>query len=59
MELTIIGPVLISLVFGLVVAGVYFLLAGPRQPWPLWQWLASAWVLACLCYIILFGTIKI
>jgi uncharacterized membrane protein YagU involved in acid resistance len=57
MELTILGPVLISIVFGLVVAGVYYLIAGP---WPtIRAWLAAAWVLACLCYIILFGIITI
>lgn len=59
MELAIFGPVLISLVFGLVVAGVYYLITGPRSPWPLWAWLGAAWVLACLCYIILYGVITI
>jgi uncharacterized protein involved in cysteine biosynthesis len=39
MELTIIGPVLISLVFGLVVAGVAQLIAGP---WTTRAWLAQA-----------------
>lgn len=57
MQLTLLAPVLISLVFGLVVAGVYFLIAGP---WPaLRSWLAMSWVLACLCYIILFGVITL
>ena len=57
MQITFILPVVISAVFGLVVAAVYYLIAGP---WPvLRQWLASAWVLACLCYIILFGVIKV
>lgn len=59
MQLTLIQPAIISIVFGLVVGGVYILLAGPRQPWSLWQWLAYAWVLACLCFIILFGVIKV
>jgi hypothetical protein len=59
MELAFVLPVIISAVFGLVVAGVYLLIAGPRTPWPLWQWLGYAWVLACLCYIILYGVIKV
>lgn len=59
MQITFIIPVIIAAVFGLVVAGVHILIAGPRQPWPFWQWLANAWVLACLCYIILFGVIKL
>ncbi len=56
MELTIIGPVLISLVFGLVVSGVEHLIRG----WAGWRpWLAWAWTLACLCYIVLFGVIRL
>jgi hypothetical protein len=57
MQITFILPVIISAVFGLVVAGIYYLIAGP---WPaMRQWLAAAWVLACLCYIILFGVITL
>lgn len=57
MQITFIVPVIISAVFGLVVAAVYYLIAGP---WPVFRvWLAAAWVLACLCYIILFGVIKV
>lgn len=57
MQITFVLPVIISAVFGLVVAGIYYLIAGP---WPaLRSWLAMAWVLACLCYIILFGVIKV
>lgn len=59
MELAIFGPVLISLVFGLVVAAVYYVITGPRSPWPWWPWLGMAWVLACLAYIVLFGVITI
>lgn len=58
MELTIFGPVLISIVFGLVVAGVEILIAG-GSPWPVRGWLARAFVYACFCYLILFGKIKI
>lgn len=57
MILTLIGPALIALVFGLVVAGGYMLIAAPLIPWRMW--IAYAWVLACLCYIILFGPIKV
>ncbi len=46
-----------SAVFGLVVAGVFYLIVGPVQPWPWRAWLGAAWVLACLCWIILFGLI--
>jgi hypothetical protein len=57
MQITFIVPVVLSAVFGLVVAGVYYLIAGP---WPsIRLWLAGAWVLACLCYIILFGVISL
>ncbi len=56
MQITFILPAIISAVFGLVVAAVYFLIVG-------WAgvrvWLGSAWVLACLCYITLFGVIKL
>ena len=58
MQLTIIGPVLISLVFGLVVSAAEILIAG-NAPWPWRQWLSRAWVYACFCYIILFGVIKV
>jgi len=62
MELTFVVPVVMSAVFGLVVAGFYLLIGGvpPNPPWPWWRtWLALAWVLACLCYIVLFGPIKV
>jgi len=58
MSIALFGPVLLSLVFGLVVSAIYFVVAG-FGPWPWRQWLAYAWVLACLCYIILFGVIKV
>jgi len=58
MQLTFIGPVLISLVFGLVVAAVEILIAG-GSPWPVRSWLARAFVYMCFCYIILFGIIKV
>ncbi len=58
MELTIIGPFLISLVFGLVVAAVEILIAG-GSPWPTRGWLARAFVYMCFCWIILFGVIKV
>ena len=57
MQLTIIGPVLISLVFGLVVSAVEILIAG--VPWGWRPWLSRAWVYTCFCYIILFGVIKV
>jgi len=58
MQLTLIGPVLIALVFGLAVAAIEILIAG-GSPWPVRQWLSRAWVYACFCYIILFGVIKV
>ena len=58
MQLTIIGPVLISLVFGFVVAAIEILIAG-GAPFPVRQWLARAWVYACFCYIVLFGVIRV
>lgn len=58
MELTIIGPVLISLIFGLVVSGVEILIAG-NSPFPVRGWLARAFVYMCFAYIILFGVIKV
>lgn len=57
MQLTLIGPVLIALVFGLVVAAVEILIAGGAWSWR--GWLSRAWVYACFCYIILFGVIKV
>jgi hypothetical protein len=59
MQLTLIGPVLIALVFGLVVAAVELLIGGGGNPWPVRNWLARAWVYACFCYVILFGIIKV
>jgi hypothetical protein len=57
MQITILVPVLMSAIFGLVVAGVYYLIGGP---WPsLRTWLALSWLLACLCYVILFGAIRL
>lgn len=56
MQITFVLPVLMSAAFGLVVAGVYYLIVG----WPTVRaWLGAAWVLACLCYIILFGAIRL
>ncbi len=56
MQITFILPALIAAVFGLVVSGVYHLIEG----WSTTRaWLAGAWVLACLAYIILFGIIKL
>ena len=58
MQITLFVPVVISAVFGLVVSGVYYLIGGGA--FPLWRgWLALAWLLACLAYIILFGVIKV
>jgi hypothetical protein len=56
MQLTIIGPVLIALVFGLVVAAIAQLIAGP---WNVREWARNAWVYFCFAYIILFGVIKV
>jgi hypothetical protein len=56
MQFTLIVPVLTALLFGLVVAGVFYLIVG----WSGWRaWLGGAWVLACLCYIVLFGVIRV
>ncbi len=56
MQITFILPAIIAAVFGLVVSGVYYLIAG----WSTVRaWLAGAWVLACLAYIVLFGVIKV
>ena len=56
MVVTIVGPVLIAVVFGLVVsAGEHFI-----RGWAGWRpWLGLALRLACLCYTILFGVIKV
>jgi len=59
MQLTFIGPVILSIVFGLVVAAIELLIAGAGGPWPVRSWLARAWLYACFCYIILFGIIKV
>lgn len=58
MDLHVVGPVLIAVVFGLVVAGVELLIGGVG-PWPWRGWLARAWVYACFCYIILNGVIHV
>lgn len=58
MQLTIIGPVLISLVFGLVVALVEHLIAHSVLL-PVSGWLSRAWVYMCFAYIILFGVIQL
>lgn len=50
--------VLVAAIFGLVVAGVGILIEGTR-PFPVRHWLALAWVLACLCYIVLYGVIAL
>jgi hypothetical protein len=59
MQISLFAPVLISIVFGLVVAAIELLIAGAGGPWPVRSWLARAWVYACFCYIILFGIIKV
>lgn len=59
MDVSIGISVLQSAVFGLVVAGVFYLIVGPVPPWPWRAWLGAAWVLACLCYIVLFGGISL
>ena len=56
MQLTILGPVLIALVFGLVVPTVAQLIA---VPWNTRAWLRDVWVFFCFAYIILFGVIKL
>jgi hypothetical protein len=56
MQLTLIGSVLASIAFGLVVSGGEHLIRG----WAGWRpWLGSAWRLAFLCYIVLFGVIHL
>lgn len=59
MQITFIAPVLISIVFGLVVALFEVLIAGAGSPFPARGWLARAFVYACFCYIILFGVITL
>jgi hypothetical protein len=59
MDLSIGKQVAECVVFGLVVMAGYLLIAGPRRPWPLWEWLAGAWVLAWLCWIVLFGFVTL
>ena len=56
MQLTVITPVIISLVFGLVVATIKQLILGP---WSWRGWGADVWVFFCFCFIILFGVIKV
>ena len=56
MTITFITPLIISLVFGLVVATVKQLIIGP---WNWRGWGADVWVFTCFCYIILFGAIRI
>jgi hypothetical protein len=58
MQLTLIGPFLIALVFGLVVAAVEILIGG-NSPFPVRSWLARAFVYMCFAYIVLFGVIKV
>lgn len=58
MQISLLAPLLIALVFGLVVAAVELLIAGAGA-WPVRGWLARAWVYACFCYIVLFGIIKV
>ena len=57
MQITLFVPVVISAVFGLVVSVFYHIIGGSVPSWR--GWLANAWVLACLCYIILFGVIRV
>lgn len=57
MQLTLLTPILIALVFGLVVAAVEQLIAAGAVV--VRPWLARAWVYACVCYIVLFGVIKV
>lgn len=59
MQISVITPVLISLVFGMVVAAIELLIAGAGGAWPVRSWLARAWVYLCFCYIILFGVIRV
>lgn len=56
MQITIIFPVLICALFGLIVSAVHQLIGGA---FVVRSWLALAWVLGCLAYIILFGAIRL
>ena len=57
MDLSIGTQVLECIVFGLVVWGGYIIINNS----PLWWrgWLAGSWVLAWLCWIILFGLVTL
>lgn len=56
MQFTFIVPVLASIAFGLIVSAGEHLIRG----WQGWRpWIGLAWRLAFLCYIILFGVIKV
>jgi hypothetical protein len=59
MQLTLITPILIALVFGLVVAAVELLIGSGASPFPVRSWLARAFVYMCFCWIILFGVIRV
>lgn len=56
MQLTVIQPVIASLVFGLVVATIAQLILGP---WNWRGWGRDAWVFFCFCFIILFGVMTV
>jgi len=56
MDLSIGKQVLECIVFGLLVWGGYILISSSAIWWR--QWLAGSWVLAWLCYIILFGVVR-
>lgn len=56
MQLTIGLQVLAAILFGLVVSGGEHLIRG----WAGWRpWIGLAWRLAFLCYIVLFGVIRV
>lgn len=57
MSLSLGAQVLAAILFGLVVAGVEILISGAGWSWR--AFLAAAWRLACLAYIILFGLIRV
>ena len=59
MDITFGTHVIAAVLFGLVFSGLYQVIAGPASPWPWRQWLAGAVVLAGLCYIILFGVVRV
>lgn len=58
MVVTIGLQVLAAVIFGLVVAGVQQVIEG-AHPFKVRHWLAEAWRLACLCYIIIYGVITL